>query len=137
MPKSLISKILPTAPFTPVGVSDQWNSGILELSRQSSILIGHWLHSYAYWCKRRSREDFRYHRKYLKSAIYTPFKWSEKSLQDKPLKSIMRKSILQRAEIKSKKTLKYFQTMNIIVDGYINYRASWSFSARFLAKKFR
>ena len=49
----------------------------------------------------------------------------------------MRKSILQRAEIKSKKTLKYFQTMNIIVDGYINYRASWSFSARFLAKKFR
>jgi hypothetical protein len=35
--------MIPTAPFTPVGVSNQWNSGILELSRQSSILIGHWL----------------------------------------------------------------------------------------------
>jgi hypothetical protein len=35
--------MIPTAPFTPVGVSDQLNSGILELSRQSSILIGHWL----------------------------------------------------------------------------------------------
>ena len=56
----IISKILPTAPYTPVRISDQWNSGILELTRQSSILIGHWLHSYAYWCERRSREDFRY-----------------------------------------------------------------------------
>ena len=35
--------MIPTAPFTTVGVSDQWNSGILELSRQSSNLIGHWL----------------------------------------------------------------------------------------------
>ena len=52
--------MIPSAPLTPVGVNDQWNSGIIELSRQSSILIGHWLHSYAYWCKKRSREDFRY-----------------------------------------------------------------------------
>ena len=35
--------MIPSAPFTPVGVSDQCNSGILGLSRQSSILIEHWL----------------------------------------------------------------------------------------------